>query len=338
MAITTGGATGTPAAPPAPATPPAGPAATGSRESRRAAPGPRREAAWRRRDRRWGYVFVGPQLIGMAVFVLLPFVASLVLAFASWNGLTELEWVGFDNFAAQLQDELLLRSIVNTLLIAIVTVPVGLGIAVVIAVALERLRTRTLYLILFFAPVVTSTVAVAMIWQQLFRADGVLSTAIASVFGIAPPDWLNDPRLALLAVCIVSIWSSLGLNVIIFLAGLQNISPSVIEAARIDGAGAWRLFRSIRLPLLSPIVFFSSIVAFISSLQTFDTVFVLTADAGPDNATRTIVYHIYDLGFGRFEFGPSSAASVILLLLTLVITAVQFGAQKKFVHYEDDAA
>lgn len=338
MAITTGGATGTPAAPPAPATPPAGPAATGSRESRRAAPGPRREAAWRRRDRRWGYVFVGPQLIGMAVFVLLPFVASLVLAFASWNGLTELEWVGFDNFAAQLQDELLLRSIVNTLLIAIVTVPVGLGIAVVIAVALERLRTRTLYLILFFAPVVTSTVAVAMIWQQLFRADGVLSTAIASVFGIAPPDWLNDPRLALLAVCIVSIWSSLGLNVIIFLAGLQNISPSVIEAARIDGAGAWRLFRSIRLPLLSPIVFFSSIVAFISSLQTFDTVFVLTADAGPDNATRTIVYHIYDLGFGRFEFGPSSAASVILLLLTLVITAIQFGAQKKFVHYEDDAA
>ncbi|HEU4756218.1 MAG TPA: sugar ABC transporter permease, partial [Agromyces sp.] len=182
------------------------------------------------------------------------------------------------------------------------------------------------------------TVAVAMIWQQLFRADGVLSTAISSVFGIAPPDWLNDPSLALIAVCIVSIWSSLGLNVIIFLAGLQNISPSVIEAARIDGAGAWRLFCSIRLPLLSPIVFFSSIVAFISSLQTFDTVFVLTANAGPDNATRTIVYHIYDLGFGRFEFGPSSAASVILLLLTLVITAIQFGAQKKFVHYEDDAA
>ncbi|GAA1057926.1 sugar ABC transporter permease [Agromyces luteolus] len=340
MVITTGGAAGAPAAPPA------HPAAGGAPTMAAAAPGsvrpgrraPRREAAWRRRDRRWGYVFVGPQLIGMALFVLLPFVASLVLAFASWDGLTELEWVGFENFTAQLQDELLLRSIVNTLLIALITVPVGLGLAVVVAVALEKLRTRTLYLILFFAPVVTSTVAVAMIWQQLFRADGVLSGAIATVFGVAPPDWLGDPRLALIAVCIVSIWSSLGLNVIIFLAGLQNISPSVIEAARIDGAGAWRLFRSIRLPLLSPIVFFSSIVAFISSLQTFDTVFVLTANAGPDNATRTIVYHIYDLGFGRFEFGPSSAASVILLLLTLVITAIQFGAQKKFVHYEDDSA
>ena len=200
--------------------------------------GLRKESAWRRRDRRWGYVFIGPQVVGMAVFVLLPFVASMVLAFTSWNGLTELTWVGFENFTAQLQDELLLRSIVNTLLIALITVPIGLGLAVVIAVALEKLKTRTLYLILFFAPVVTSTVAVAMIWQQMFRVDGVLSQTIANVFGIAPPDWLGDPKLALLAVCIVSIWSALGLNVIIFLAGLQNISPSVIEAARIDGAGA----------------------------------------------------------------------------------------------------
>ncbi|GAA1778235.1 carbohydrate ABC transporter permease [Agromyces lapidis] len=305
------------------------------------APSPRpirKESAWRRRDRLWGYVFVGPQLFGMLLFVVLPFAASLVLAFASWDGLGDLTWVGLENFSAQLQDELLGRAILNTLVIALITVPVGLGLAVVIAVALERLKTRTLYLLLFFAPVMTSTVAVAMIWQQMFRADGVMSTAISKIFGVAPPDWLQDPKLALLAVCIVAIWASLGLNVVIFLAGLQNISPSVIEAARIDGAGAWRLFTQIRLPLLSPIVFFSSVVAFISSLQTFDIVYVLVSNGGPDNATRTIVYHIYDLGFGRFEFGPSSAASVILLILTLVITAIQFGAQKKFVHYEDDAA
>ena len=296
----------------------------------------RKEAAWRRRDRLWGYVFVGPQLIGMGLFVVLPFVASLVLAFADWDGLGELTWVGVDNFVDQLQDPLLGRSILNTLLIAIVTVPVGLGLAVIVAVALERLKTRALYLVLFFSPVVTATVAIAMIWQQMFRVDGVLSTTIAKVFGIDPPNWLQDPRLALLAVCIVTIWSSLGLNVVIFLAGLQNISPSVIEAARIDGAGAVRLLLSIRLPLLSPIVFFSSVIAFISSLQTFDIVYVLVSGGGPDNATRTIVYHIYDLGFGRFEFGPSSAASIILLVLTLVITAIQFAAQKKFVHYEDD--
>jgi multiple sugar transport system permease protein len=299
-------------------------------------PATRRPAAWRRRDRRWGWVFVGPQLVGMLLFILGPFVASLVLAFASWDGLTELKWVGLQNFIDQLGDELLLRSIVNTLLIAVITVPIGLGLALLIAVALEKLRTRSLYLVLFFAPVVTSTVAVAMIWQQLFRSDGVLSSFIASTFGIDPPDWLGDPHLALISVCIVTIWMSVGLNAVIFLAGLQGISPSVIEAAQLDGAGAWSLLTRIRMPLISPIIFFSMIVAFISSLQTFDTVFVLTADAGPDNATRTIVYHIYDLGFARFEFGPSSAASVILLVLTLVITGLQFAAQKRFVHYESE--
>jgi multiple sugar transport system permease protein len=300
--------------------------------------GLRKESAWRRRDRRWGYIFVGPQLLGMALFVIVPFVASMVLAFAQWDGLNTPTWVGFDNFATEFSDPLLGRSIVNTLLIALITVPVGLGFAAVIAVALEKLKTRTLYLILFFAPVVTSSVAVAMIWQQLLRKDSLVSTAIADFFHVPAPDWLGDPHLALIAVCIVSIWSSMGLNVIIFLAGLQNISPAVIEAARIDGAGPVSLFFRIRLPLLSPIMFFSTVIAFISSLQTFDIVFILTANAGPDNATRTIVYHIYDLGFGKFQFGPASAASVILLALTLVITGLQFTAQKKFVHYEDGEA
>lgn len=296
-----------------------------------------REASWRRVDRRWGWFFVGPQLLGMATFVVLPFVVSLVLAFASWDGLTDLEWVGLANFADQLTDPLLLRAIVNTLLLALVTVPVGLGLATVIAAALDQVRSRTLYLVLFFAPVVTSSVAVAMIWQQLLRRDGALSAAVARVLGVDPPDWLGDPRFALLAVCIVTIWASLGLNVVIILAGLQNVPPTIVEAARLDGAGPLTMFFRIRLPLLSPVLFYSSVVAFISSLQTFDTVFLLTSDAGPDNATRTIVYHIYDLGFGRFEFGPSSAAAVILLVLTLVITGGQFAVQKRFVHYEDAA-
>ena len=311
--------------------------ATGLTEITGAPGGLRKESAWRRRDRRWGFVFVAPQLIGMAIFVMVPFVASLVLSFAQWDGLNPLSWVGFDNFKSEMVDPLLWRAILNTLLIALITVPIGLALAVILAVALEKLKTRTLYLVLIFAPVVTSSVAVAMIWQQLFRKDGVVSSTIADIFHVPAPDWLGDPSLALLAVCIVTIWSSVGLNVIIFLAGLQNISPSVVEAARIDGAGVFTLFFRIRLPLLSPIVFFSSVIAFISSLQTFDIVFILTSNAGPDNATRTIVYHIYDLGFGKFQFGPASAASIILLILTLVITAIQFGAQKKFVHYEESA-
>ena len=293
-----------------------------------------RPASWRRRDRLWGWFFVAPQTLGMLVFVVIPFALTIGLSFTKWSGLGPMKWVGLDNYADQLTDEVFLKSIVNTTLIALITVPVGLGLAVVLATVLERLRSRTVYLIAFFAPVVTSTIAVAMIWQQLLRADGLISQTIGSLFNVTPPDWLGDPNLALVAVCLVAIWSSLGLNVVIFLAGLKNIPGSVLEAATVDGAGPVTQFFKIKMPLISPIIFYSTIVAVISSFQTFDTVYVLTSNAGPDNATRTIVYHIYDVGYRSAKFGVSSAASVILLLLTLAVTLVQFGAQKKLVNYD----
>ncbi|MFC0674711.1 carbohydrate ABC transporter permease [Brachybacterium hainanense] len=301
----------------------------------RTAPAVRRgETSWRRRDRLWGMAFVAPQALGMLLFTLVPFALAFLLAFTEWNGFGMPSWVGLANFRDQLSDPLLWRAIANTLFLAVVTVPIGLLLAIIGAVALNRITGRTVYLIMFFAPVVTSVVAVALLWQQMLRADGVLSLGIAKVLGIAPPDWLGDPRLALISVCMVTIWSSLGLNIVIFMAGLQNISDSVLEAAQIDGAGPLRRFRSVILPLLSPVIFYQSVVAFISSLQTFDLVFVLIKNAGPDNATRTIVYHIYDTGFSAQKFGVSSAASIILLILTLLITAAQFGLQKRFVHYE----
>ena len=289
---------------------------------------------WRQRDRWWGAFFLAPQGLGILAFVLLPFVFSFVLAFTDWNGFGLLNFIAFDNFKDQFTDPLLGRAIANTLIIAILTVPFGLMLSMIVAVLLNQVRSKTIYTILFFAPVVTSSVAVALIWQQLLRPDGWISTSIAKVFGIAPPDWLANPTLALLAVCLVTIWSSMGLNVVIFHAGLQNISPSVLEAARIDGAGQVRQFRSIIMPLLSPTIFFQSVIAFISSLQTFDLVFVLVKNAGPDNATRTIVYHIYDLGIAQGQLGLSSAAAMILLMLSVIITALQFGAEKRFVHYE----
>lgn len=289
---------------------------------------------WRRRDRLWGMVFVAPQTIGMLAFTLLPFLAALVLAFTQWNGFGMPQWAGIDNFANQLSDPLLGRAIINTLIIAAITVPIGLFLAIVMAVLLNRIKGRPFYLILYFAPVVTSTVAIAIIWQQLLRKDGMLSNTIHQISGIGPIDWLGHPILALLAVCLVTIWSSVGLNIVIFMAGLQSISPSILEAASIDGANPFKTFFQITLPMLSPIVFYQSVIAFISSLQTFDLVFVLVKNAGPDNGTRTIVYHIYDLGFAKSQFGLASAASVVLLVLTLLITAAQFAAQKKFVHYE----
>lgn len=299
------------------------------------APARNREAAWRRKDRLWGMAFVAPQAVGMAVFTLLPFAAAFGLAFTAWNGFGLPEWVGLANFADQIVDPLLHRSILNTLVLALITVPIGLGLSMVFAVMLNSIRRRSIYLLLLFAPVVTSQVAIALIWQQILRPDGAFSDAVARIFGIIPPDWLGNPFTALGAVCLVTIWASVGLNTVIFMAGLQNISPAVMEAAQIDGAGVITRFFRIILPMVSPVIFYQSVVAFISSLQTFDLVFVLVKNAGPDNGTRTIVYHIYDIGFQKSDFGISSAASIILLALTLLITAIQFGAQKRFVHYEE---
>lgn len=271
----------------------------------------------------------------MIVFVAIPFALTIALSFTKWSGLGPIRWVGLDNYVAELTDPVFMRAIVNTFIITLVTVPIGLGAAIVVATLLEKLKTRSLYMVMFFAPVVTSSIAVAMIWQQMLRADGLISETLAAVFGITPPDWLGDPRLALLAVCAVAIWSSLGLNVVIFLAGLQNVPPSVLEAAKVDGAGPFSQFFRIKMPLISPVIFYSTIVAVISSFQTFDIVYVLTNDAGPDNATRTMVYHIYDVGYREAKFGVASAASVILLILTLIVTAIQLAAQKKLVTYDN---
>lgn len=306
-------------------------AATTTPDSSRRRP----RAGWRQRERWWGVFFVAPQTLGMLLFTLLPFAFAFVLAFTEWNGFGTPQFVGLRNFANQFQDPLLLRAIANTMVLAIVTVPVGLGLSLVFAVLLNGIRRRAVYLLMIFAPVVTSQVAIALIWQQILRPDGVFSSVFSSIFGVSPPDWLGNPYTALGAVCLVTVWASVGLNTVIFMAGLQNVSPAVLEAAQIDGAGPITRFFRIIMPIVSPVIFYQSVVAFISSLQTFDLVFVLVQSAGPDNGTRTIVYHIYDLGFQKSQFGLSSAASIILLALTLIITAVQFGAQKRFVHYED---
>lgn len=146
----------------------------------------RRPPSWRRRDRWWGWFFVAPQTVGMIVFVLIPFALTFALSFAKWSGLGPIRWIGLENYADQLTDPVFLRSIVNTFIIALITVPVGLGASIVVATLLEKLKTRALYLVMFFAPVVTSSIAVAMIWQQMLRADGLISESLAAIFGITP--------------------------------------------------------------------------------------------------------------------------------------------------------
>ncbi|GAB3684360.1 sugar ABC transporter permease [Actinocorallia lasiicapitis] len=299
-----------------------------------AAPARSPRAAWRR-EGRWAALFLGPQLLFLLVFLVGPLLFALGLAFMKWDGLGAKSWIGFANFSALLQDANFGRSVLNTVLLALLTVPFGLLIALLLALALHGIKGRTVYRVIYFLPVVTSSVAVAVIWQVILAPDGagILNGTVQKLFGFTPPDWLASETWVIVAIAVVTVWSSLGLNVVIFLAGLSTIPPNILEAARIDGAGPLRMFRSIYLPMLSPTIFFCTVVSVISSFQAFDQIYVLVNPAHNDGA-RTIVYHVYEQGFRKFEFGMSSAASLVLLVLTLLVTLVQFGAQKRFVHYE----
>ncbi|MEV0202370.1 sugar ABC transporter permease [Nonomuraea sp. NPDC050691] len=297
--------------------------------------GRRQAPAVRNRDGWWAAFFLAPQVTALAVFLVFPLGFAVVLAFMRWDGLGQKEWAGLGNFAAQLSDPDFGLAVWNTVKLALLTVPVGLGLALLIAVALNNVRGGSFYRVLYFMPVVTSSVAVALMWQVILAGDenGVLNTSLQRWFGLTAPDWLGDTGWVIVAIAVVTIWSSLGLNVVIFLAGLQTIPPQIVEAARMDGAGSLRIFRSVTLPLLSPTIFFSTVVAVISSFQAFDQIYVLVRPEDNEGA-RTIVYQVYELGFKDFEFGMSSAAALILLALTLLVTLVQFAAQKRLVHYD----
>ena len=284
-------------------------------------------------DRLWALLFVLPQAIGLLVFALVPLVFSFVLGFMRWDGLGDKAWVGLANFQKQLGDPEFRAALRNTIVFTFLTVPIGLALALLVALGVNKIRGRMVYRALYFAPVVTSSVAVAMVWQYLLNGRFGLINAWLRRFGMDPPDWLLDTRFVLPAIALVTIWWTLGLNVVIFLAGLQNVPVPIQEAARIDGANSWRVFRDVTLPILSPTIFFSVVIAIISSLQTFDQIFVLT-NGGPLDASRTLVFHIYDLAFRDFSFGESSAVALILFVLTLGVTLVQFWGQRRWVHYD----
>ena len=214
------------------------------------------------------------------------------------------------------------------------SVPVGLTIALGLALALNtKVRGIAFIRTAYFLPVVTSTIAIALVWQWIYSADSGLLNQVLGLVGIPSQKWLSDPTLAMPAIIAMSIWQGLGVNVIIFLAGLQAIPSDLLDAASVDGAGSWARLRHVTLPLLTPAVFFTGVLSLIASFQVFDQVFVL-AKPRPTEATITVVYFIYENGFKFFKMGYASAASWILFLIVALFTAIYFRSQNRWVHYQ----
>lgn len=286
-------------------------------------------------DLLWALLFVGPQLLGLLLFSAIPLISAFYLSLTNWDGFGSRSFIGVQNFVEQFQSPELHTALWNTLLYTLIAVPGGLILSLLVALGLNSVKGKTFYRLLYFMPVVTSSVAVSVVWLYLINGDfGIINTYAKAWFGITLPNWLVEDRWVMPAIAVIGIWWGLGYNMVIFLAGLANVPQSLVEAAQIDGANKLQIFRNVTIPQLSPTTFFLSVTAIIGSFQVFDQSFVMTG-GGPGNASRTMVLHVYDLAFVDFTFGKSSAAAMMLFGIILLVTLFQLYAQKRWVHYED---
>ena len=283
---------------------------------------------------RWALLFLAPTLIGLAVLSAGPVIATLAISLTKWDLLKAPQLVGLDNFVQLASDDRFLKALRNTAFYTVVSVQLGMLISLFLALALNQtIRGIAWIRTAYFLPVVTSTIAIALVWQWIYSPDAGLLNQFIGIFGIAPQKWLSNATLAMPAIVAMSVWQGLGTNIIIFLAGLQAIPTDLLDAASVDGAGRWGRFRNVVLPLLTPSIFVTGILSLIGSFQVFDQVFVLSRPR-PTEATITVVYFIYENGFKFFKMGYATAASWILFLIVAVLTAIYFRSQNRWVHYQ----
>lgn len=283
----------------------------------------------------WGYAFVAPPLLGFLVFGLGPMIAALFLAFTRYDVLTPPEWVGLDNFRRLVTEDFFAgRTLVNTFFY-LLGIPIGIAVSLAIASLLDKVvRFRAIFRTVYFVPSVCSIVALALVWKWIYRTDyGLLDTTLMALGVDEPPAWLSDPALVKPSLVVMSIWTNLGYDVVIFLAALKNVPRHLLEAAELDGASAWQRFRHVTFPAISPTVFFVSVTATIGALQAFDQVYVMTR-GGPAYASATFMLYIYVTGFQYFRMGYACAMAWLLAVLVLAVTWMQFRLARRWVHDE----
>lgn len=280
------------------------------------------------------YSFIMPNLLGFAIFTLIPIIFSLALAFMHWDGSNNVSWVGIENFQRLMDDETFWIALHNTLIYVAATVPLTLMASLGLALLLNQpLIGRDIFRTIFFFPYVASLVAVAVVWNLLFfPSAGPVNEFLRAVGVMNPPRWAASVDWALPTVIMASIWKGMGYYMVIYLAALQGIPHILYEAAEIDGANAWQKFRYVTLPMLTPATFFISVMLTISSFKVFDLIMVMTG-GGPGRATNVLVIHTYNTAFRQFEFGYSSAIAMVLFVLVLSITIVQFQMERRWVSY-----
>ncbi|WP_285313910.1 sugar ABC transporter permease [Pseudarthrobacter sp. fls2-241-R2A-168] len=286
---------------------------------------------------RWlAMIFLAPTVLGMALFTFLPIIGSLVLAFFRWDIISAPQFVGFANFASLAEDPTVRVSFLNTIVFVIVAVLLQLGIALGLASMLQARMPSWLRVFLrstFFFPLVLSAASVSIFMRYMFNEQFGVVNWLLSLIGIPAVPWLTSPVASAAVVVLVYVWQNFGFSFLLFLGALTNIPKELHEAANLDGATGWKQFSNVTLPLISPTVLVASVMAIISALQVFDQPYVLT-NGGPGDSTRTAVMVIFESAFQQLEFGEASAIGLILTVLILAVTALQFRLSRRFVFYQ----
>jgi multiple sugar transport system permease protein len=293
----------------------------------------RRPSGVRLKEWRDGWLFASPFIIGLLFYWAGPMLYSLFLTTRAWDLLSPPRWIALGNFKALFSDPLLGTSLWNTAFYTFISVPLQLLVAFGLAMALNQgLKGQSFLRTIFYLPSITPAVAAAVVWSQIFAAEyGLLNQALR-IFGIAPVRWLFTPILAKPAFIFMSLWS-VGPQMVVLLAGLQNIPQALLEAAEIDGANAWARFRHVTLPMVSPSIFFNLVLGIIGSFQVFTAAFIMTR-GGPQYATLFMVLLIYQNAFGWFKMGYAATLSWLLFAIIMVFTLIQLKLSGRWVYYE----
>ena len=298
-----------------------------------------RLALTKRNVKTWGYayLFIAPTVLGVLILNLWGVIQSFYYSFHEVKGFNAPIFIGLDNYVRLFSDKEVWISLKNVFVYAIITVPIGVMLSLLLAVLLNaKIKGKSFFRCIYFLPVVSAPAAVALVWKWLYNKDFGLFNQILNEMGISGPDWLGDPGMAMISVAIVGIWSMVGYNMILLLAGLQDVPGELYEAAEIDGAGPFQRFLKITVPMVSPTLFFVIVTSIISALQVFDVIFMMFKPSAPAfRSVESIVYLFYCYTFTNYNKGYGSTIVVVLFAIIMILTVIQLQLQKKWVHYNE---
>lgn len=282
-----------------------------------------------RKERIYGFLFILPPVLGLLIFTMYPMIYSIYGSFTDWDGLGQMNFIGLSNFKDLWSDELFHKALFNTLFMML-GIPIGIVLALLLALGLNRkVPGTTAFRVIYYIPVISSLAAVSIMWNWAYNGDYGLVNQFLDLFGISGPNWMANKYTVKPALIIMAVWKGVGYTMLLYLAALQSVSRTYYEAAELDGANGFQAFRHITWPMVRPVTFFIIVTNIIGGSQIFTEMNIMTPTGGPEYASASVVFYIWQKAFGNFQMGYASAMAVVLGAFIFVVTLIQFRMNEK---------